>query len=114
MQRKTKLAKIKKSKRELELQRQYAKFVSSLDSLHPHFSNSNVKLSKAPIMEVKIPPGRESPSYPSFNSGQGSTARKEDLFYSGNKMKGIGTLHKSNGVPVFSDEEAVDIATMRR
>jgi hypothetical protein len=29
-------------------------------------------------------------------------------------MKGIGTLHKSNGVPVFSDEEAVDIATMRR
>jgi hypothetical protein len=29
-------------------------------------------------------------------------------------MIGIGTLHKSNAVPIFSDDEAKDQATMRR
>jgi len=29
-------------------------------------------------------------------------------------MLGIGTLHKSNAVPIFSQEEAEDQATMRR
>jgi len=29
-------------------------------------------------------------------------------------MLGIGTLHKSNAVPVFSQEEALDMAKMRR
>ena len=34
--------------------------------------------------------------------------------YTGTKIKGIGTMHKSNAVPIFSDEEAIDIAKMRR
>ena len=34
--------------------------------------------------------------------------------YTGTMIKGIGTMHKSNAVPVFSDEEAQDIAKMRR
>lgn len=34
--------------------------------------------------------------------------------YTGDKIIGIGTLHKSNAVPVFSDEEARDISRMRR
>ena len=34
--------------------------------------------------------------------------------YTGTKVKGIATMHKSNAVPVFSDEEAVDISKMRR
>jgi hypothetical protein len=29
-------------------------------------------------------------------------------------VKGIATMHKSNAVPVFSDEQAVDISRMRR
>jgi hypothetical protein len=29
-------------------------------------------------------------------------------------VKGIATMHKSNAVPIFSDEEAIDIAHMRR
>jgi len=36
------------------------------------------------------------------------------MYYTGNNMKGIGTLHKSNAVPIFTDEEAKDQATMRR
>lgn len=34
--------------------------------------------------------------------------------YTGTKVKGIATMHKSNAVPVFTDEEAIDIARMRR
>lgn len=34
--------------------------------------------------------------------------------YTGTKVKGIGTMHKSNAVPIFSDEEAIEISRMRR
>jgi hypothetical protein len=34
--------------------------------------------------------------------------------YTGTKIIGIGTMHKSNAVPIFSDQEAKDISTMRR
>ena len=37
-----------------------------------------------------------------------------DKVYTGTAIKGIGTMHKSNAVPIFSDEQAVDIAKMRR
>jgi hypothetical protein len=44
----------------------------------------------------------------------GAAAKKDSKQYTGDKMVGIGTMHKSNTVPVFSDQEAKDIATMRR
>ena len=34
--------------------------------------------------------------------------------YTGTMVKGIATMHKSNAVPVFSNEEAVSISSMRR
>ena len=34
--------------------------------------------------------------------------------YTGTEMIGIGTLHKSNAVPIFSSEAAKDQANMRR
>ena len=37
--------------------------------------------------------------------------RKE---YTGTLIKGIGTLHKSNAVPIINEQEAKDLATMRR
>lgn len=40
--------------------------------------------------------------------------KKESQKYTGTAMKGIGTMHKSNSVPIFTDEQAVEIATMRR
>ncbi len=50
----------------------------------------------------------------SLNSVECCTGKVEPKVYTGTKLKGIGTMHKSNLVPVFSDEEALDIATMRR
>lgn len=44
----------------------------------------------------------------------GTCSTKKIPEYTGTKMLGIGTMHKSNGVPIFSDEEAKQISTMRR
>jgi hypothetical protein len=44
----------------------------------------------------------------------GAVSSKPSPQYSGTKILGIGTLHKSNAVPVFSNEEAIDISRMRR
>jgi hypothetical protein len=44
----------------------------------------------------------------------GICAKPEQKVYTGTKVKGIGTMHKSNAVPIFSDEEAIDISKMRR
>lgn len=34
--------------------------------------------------------------------------------YTGDNLLGIGAMHKSNLVPIFSEESAVDISRMRR
>jgi hypothetical protein len=58
---------------------------------------------------------RETPKYPSLNSGLGTCTKPvHGKVYTGDKMKGIGTLHKSNAVPIFTNEEAIDQANMRR
>lgn len=65
---------------------------------------------------LSAPVGRSGTSHiPSKNTGHtGATASKPTQQYTGTKMLGIGTLHKSNSVPIFTDEEAIDIAKMRR
>ena len=61
------------------------------------------------------PPRGESVHYPSVSTGNshGGTLKPNPV-YTGTKIIGIGTLHKSNAVPVFSEEEAKDISRMRR
>jgi hypothetical protein len=51
---------------------------------------------------------------PSLNTGIGNATLAPQKVYTGSKMLGIATLHKSNAVPVFSDEEAINISAMRR
>lgn len=50
----------------------------------------------------------------SLDSGGGVAALAPAKVYTGDKIKGIGTMHKSNAVPIFSDEEAIEISRMRR
>lgn len=59
---------------------------------------------------------RETPKIPSLNKGVDMSPAylKPNPVYTGDKIKGIGTMHKSNAVPVFTDEEAINIASMRR
>lgn len=69
----------------------------------------------APALDYKleIPQGRSTKHIPSRVTEGGSTAPIHKV-YTGNKILGIGTMHKSNAVPIFSDQEAQDIARMRR
>lgn len=60
------------------------------------------------------PAGRETPKIPSLPFTGAPCPKKANPVYTGTAIKGIGTMHKSNAVPVFSDEQAKDIATMRR
>jgi hypothetical protein len=63
---------------------------------------------------LSTPAGRETKYIPSRNTGDGIGNTKQIPQYTGTKIIGIGTMHKSNAVPIFSDEEAQDISRMRR
>ncbi len=62
----------------------------------------------------RIDPRRLTDSIPSVDTGRGLAARPADKVYTGDAMIGIGQLHKSNGIPVFRAEDAVDVSKMRR
>jgi len=51
---------------------------------------------------------------PSKDTGLGVASKKEANTYTGDKIIGIGNLHKSNLVPVFKEQDAKDLASMRR
>jgi hypothetical protein len=74
-------------------------------------------LAAAPLSgnySLTIPEGRNTTGHlKSVNTG-GNATLKPSPVYTGTKVKGIATMHKSNAVPVFSDEEAQDISKMRR
>ena len=52
--------------------------------------------------------------YPSRDDSIGSTPRREPQQYTGTFVRGIATMHKSNAVPVTSDQQAVDISRMAK
>ena len=57
---------------------------------------------------------RSVPEYPSSPDTAGVAARVEPQQYTGTLVKGIGTMHKSNAVPIINEQEMKDIARMRR
>jgi hypothetical protein len=109
-----------KSKKKNKTKKQIAEYQAWLDSLNKQTTNfsrgvkvKTPKQSKLP--KLGVPPGRETPHYPSLNTNLGSCTKPiQGKVYTGTAMKGIGTLHKSNAVPIFTDEEARDQANMRR
>lgn len=56
---------------------------------------------------------RESPKYESGDGIGVTFARKENV-YTGTLIKGIATMHKSNAVPIINEEQAHEVARMRR
>jgi len=79
---------------------------------------SSAKSSRRTIRAVQSnspePYRRETPEYRSASDTTGVAARHDPMQYTGNLVKGIGTLHKSNAVPVIDEEYMKDIARMRR
>ncbi len=86
------------------------------DKMSPNFSTGPYNAPKKTIANYmpKTPPGRETATIPSQDTGWVTCVKVQDNEYTGTKVKGIGTMHKSNAVPVFSDQEAQDISKMRR
>lgn len=80
----------------------------------------------APTAKVKtgrssyVPPkpmrrDAEQPRIPSLDTGvKGAVNVRMPMQYTGDNIVGIGTMHKSNAVPIFSDQEAKEISSMRR
>jgi hypothetical protein len=86
------------------------------DRMAPGFSTGPYNSPKKTIADYlpKTPPGRETARIESQDTGWVACVKVKDNEYTGDAVIGISTLHKSNGVPVFSRQDAIDISKMRR
>jgi hypothetical protein len=98
------------------LQEEWEQRLGNFKKMAPKFSRTPPPPKTKGTLSVKMapPPGRETPYIESRDTGWVPCVKHADQEYTGTKVKGIGTMHKSNAVPIFSDEEAVDISKMRR
>ena len=97
---------------------EYQAWLDNLNNQKTNFSKKSMgKISFDPkaIPKLTIPADRDIRKYPSMVTPGGSATKPvKGNVYTGTAIKGIGTLHKSNAVPIFSNEEAIDQANMRR
>lgn len=107
---KFKYASAEQKRQALELEQEW----NSLKQRHATKTPTKSSGSIVRKYKLEIPAGRGTGHIPSRSSGVGTAIKNDIPVYTGTKMIGIGVLHKSNAVPVFSDEEAIDIAKMRR
>ena len=108
------------ARQERELKAEWQQRQAEWAKLSPKFAGqrnhgtASQPLARTPI-SPQYPPGREPQAIPSRADTPGAVAaRPADKVYTGTKIKGIGTMHKSNAVPIFSDDEAKEISSMRR
>lgn len=118
---KQKWASAEAKRKEQQHKESWTRTLKALDKLKPQFSREvdalKPALAKSLALQAsgpRIPPGRETPHIASLDTGWVACTKGADKTYTGTKVKGIGTMHKSNAVPIFSDEEAIDISKMRR
>jgi hypothetical protein len=106
------------AKRKAELlQQEWEQRLGNFKKMAPKFSRTSAPPPKPKgtlTVTMRVPPGRETPRIESRDTGWVTCVKKQDQTYTGEKMKGVGVMHKSNAVPVFSDQEARDISSMRR
>ena len=65
-----------------------------------------------PPVNARLAELRAAPSVADTHTG--AVTIKQTPQYTGTKIVGIGTMHKSNAVPIFSEQEAKEISSMRR
>ena len=102
------------TRRDIESIESYQKLLSKWESVPKFARQVHDKPSNKLTIDLKAPPGRETKYIPSKVTSGSSTGKRESLQYTGTKMLGIGQLHKSNCVPIFNQEDAIDVAKMRR
>lgn len=88
------------------------------DSWQKIVDKHNILVKKAKALQETyrlspvLPRTNDIPSKP--DTVLGAVTVKQTQQYTGDKILGIGTMHKSNAVPIFSNDEAKDISKMRR
>ena len=106
--------KSKKRKLPKAQQAQYDAWLKSIEDMKP---KSLSKFTQRTEIKSPVVTGvfvRETRKIESLDTGLGVATKAPPKIYTGTKVKGIATMHKSNAVPVFTDEEAKDISSMRR
>lgn len=107
-----KRAKKKPTKADLEAEAAFVQLNAKWDRMYGKITSKKPRAGEIPVLTC--PPGRGGVHHPSRTTPGGSTAPKENQRYSGNKIKGVALMHKSNYAPVYDDQDAIDMARMRR
>jgi hypothetical protein len=94
-----------KSKKKNKTKKEMAEYQAWVDNI----ANQKTNFSRKNMGKISFDPK----SIPKLTIPAATKPVKGNV-YTGTAMLGIGTLHKSNAVPIFSDEEAKDQANMRR
>ena len=98
-----------------ELEESWQKIVQKHASVAERSKAAVCKTVQPQVQILSDAPIRSTRHIPSKDSGTvGAVTIKQTPKYTGDKILGIGTMHKSNAVPIFSDDEAKDISKMRR
>lgn len=95
-------------------QQEYDAWLQSVNNQKTSFSTKPKKVTTVKYQAPKVPDNRSTRQYQSLSTLECDTSAKQPKIYTGDKMIGIGTLHKSNAVPIFRKEDALDQANMRR
>lgn len=84
-------------------------------SKHGETPKKSKKQFKQLSYSLPVPEERSTKHIKSVDTGhRGAVTIKKPMQYTGDKILGIGTMHKSNAVPIFTDDEAKQISSMRR
>jgi len=99
------------AKRARELDESWQKLLEK----HGETQQKSKKIFKPLQYKLTVPEERSTKKIKSVDTGiVGPVNVRKPMQYTGTKMLGIGTMHKSNAVPIFTDDEAKDISSMRR
>jgi len=103
------------ARRARELDTEWKKLLKSHGEAQEEKKRQRALAAETLTYKLSTPVGRtNTKNIPSRNTGDGIGSSKAIPQYTGTKMLGIGTMHKSNAVPIFSDDEAKSISSMRR
>ncbi len=100
-----------------EAKRKAEQLAKEWDELQKKYEPKKVvrKVFKTESLAPAMSTARSTPTaIPSLVTPGGDCSVKESIKYTGTKVLGIATMHKSNPIPVFSDEEAIAVSSMRR
>jgi len=108
----------KKKFRNADEAKRYRELTEQWEQLVKNHDTKKIQKTKQESLQysLSVPAGRITNTHiKSLNTGHtGAVASKVIPQYTGTKMLGIGTMHKSNAVPIFTDDEAKSISSMRR